>query len=199
MYTANGSGSGVWKKPDSTNLQGLAGDGGVSGKVMESDGSNGFRLVNQHIYGTMAITNNTNAFNLTAAADATLNTNSDYVLFSGTGAPWASENLSGITFTLDRLVVPVAGLYRVDLWGNITQFPSNTAKIGVKYRINGVSYSIRKVMDKSNSSGDAGNVNAFGFINLSANDYIQLVMASTQTGGLIYSDVNTTLSLVKAT
>lgn len=166
---------------------------------MESDGVNGFRLVNQHIYGTMSVTNNTNAFNLTAATDATLNTNADYVLFTGTGAPLISENLAGLSFTLDRLIVPVAGLYRVDLWGNITQFPTNTAKIGVKYRINGITYSLRKVMDKSNSAGDAGNVNAFGFINLLANDYIQLVVASTATGGLIFSDLNTTLSLVKAT
>lgn len=200
VYVANGAGSGTWKQIDSTAIQGLTGDGGVSGKKMVSNGTNGFSLVSDGVFGSMVITGNTNAFAITAAADSTLNTNSDYVLFTGTGAPWAAENLNGgLTFTTNRLTVPVNGVYRIDLWADISGFPTNTASVSVKYRINGTTFSSRHPKVKSNSAGDAGQLNGFGLIPLNAGDFIQLYLASTATGSLTFIDVNTTITLVKAT
>jgi len=148
----------------------------------------------------MAITNNTNAFAVTAAADSTLNTNTDYVLLTGTGAPWASENLLGITFTTNRLTVPVTGIYKIDLWSTIIGWPSTAAKISVKYRVNGSTYSSRHPMAKSPASAtDPGELTGFGHIALNANDFIQLYVASSVTGSLTFGDLNTTLTLVNQT
>jgi hypothetical protein len=148
----------------------------------------------------MTITNNTNAFTMAAAVDGTLNTNTDYVLFTGTGAPWALGTPSlGITFLTDRVIVPVAGIYQIELWSTITGFPTNTAKVSVKHRINGGAFSARHPIAKSNSAGDAGNLNGFGLVTLAANDYIQLYLASTAAGGLTFSDVNVTINLIRAT
>lgn len=179
-------------------LSGSSGDLGVAGKKVVSNGSNGFTLAADGIYGSMTVTNNTNAFSITAATDSTLNTNSDYVLFTGTGAPWIGENISGVTFSTDRLTSTVNGIYRIDMWSNITQFPSNTAKVAVKHRINGTTLSSRHPMIKSNGAGDSGNLGGFGIVTLNAGDYIQIMVASTVTGGLTLSDVNITVTLIKA-
>lgn len=198
VYSSTGTGTGTWKRITSDMLSGSSGDLGVAGKKVVSNGSNGFNLVADGVYGSMTVTGNTNSFAMTAATDPTLNTNSDYALFTGTGAPWISENLSGVTFVTDRLIVPNNGVYRVDLWSTITAFPTNTAKLSVKHRINGGTFSARHPMIKSNSAGDSGNLNGFGYVTLNANDYLQLYVASSANGGVVFSDVNVILSLVKA-
>lgn len=200
-YLANGAGSGSWRKIDSLALKGLAGDGGLVDRKILTDGTNGFRLVRDMAYGGMGIFGNTNSFAMTAAVDATLNTNSDYVVLTGTGAPWLADpvGLLGVTFSVDRLTVQTTGIYRVDLWATITSFPSNTAKISVKYRINGTTMTLRHPIVKSNSVGDNGNLNGFGIGLFNAGDYIQVMVASTVTGGLILSDVSAVMTLIKAT
>lgn len=198
VYSANGLGTGTWKKITSDMLSGSSGDLGVAGKKLVSNGSNGLTLVSDGIYGSMTVTNNTNAFSIAAASDSTLNTNTDYQLFTGTGAPWISENLNGFTFTTDRLVASINGTYRIDLWSNITQFPTNSAKVAVKHRINGIVYSSRHPMIKSNGAGDSGNLGGFGIVTLNSGDYVQLMVASTAAGGLTLSDINFTITLIKA-
>lgn len=199
-YVAGGSGTGTWKRIDSTDLLGLAGDGGSTNKYARTNGANGFVLKTDNAFGNMAITNNTNAFALTAAVDATLQTNTDYVLFSGTGAPWAGETMfGGMSFTTDRITVPVTGTYEIQLWANITTYPSNTAFVGAQYRVNGTTFGPRKVITKSNSAGDSGQLNGFGFTALNAGDYVQLYVASSVTGGLIIKNANTVMKLLKET
>lgn len=200
VYVANGVGSGTWKRIDSTDLAGLTGDAGSTNKTLRTNGANGFVLKSDEIYGNMVITNNTNAFNLTAAVDPTLQTNSDYVLFTGTGAAWASETLfGGVTFTTDRLTVPVTGVYQIHLWAHISQYPSNTAFVGCQYRVNGSTFGPRKLITKSNSAGDAGQFNGFGIATFTAGDFVQLYVASSATGGLIVRSANTLLALVRET
>jgi hypothetical protein len=198
VYSADGAGSGAWQKVKSNNLQGVAGDGGSNNLRPITDGANGFVLRTASAFGTMAVSANTNAFSVTAAADSTLNTNTDYVLFTGTGAPWASENLfGGVTFTTNRLTVPVTGIYKIDLWSTVIGWPSNAAKISIKYRINGGTFSTRHPMAKSPAvATDPGELSGFGHIPLTAGDFLQLYVASTVTGNLTFSDLNTTLSLV---
>lgn len=200
VYTANGVGSGTWKRTDSTDLAGLSGDAGSTNKYLRTNGTNGFTMKTDNAYGNMAITGNTNAFAVTAAVDATLQTNSDYVLFTGTGAPWTNEFVfGGMTFTTDRLTVPVTGVYQIQLWANISSYPSNTAFVGVQYRVNGSTFGPRKVITKSNSAGDAGQLNGFGLTTLTAGDFIQLYVASSVTGGLIIRAANQILTLVRET
>lgn len=199
VYVANGSGSGVWKKPDSATLAGMSGDGGSTNLIPISNGSNGFTFKRRAGYGSMTITNNTNSFAVPLAVDATLNTNSDYVLYTGTGAPWAFTSPTlDVTFNTDRMIAPVTGVYEVILWANIASFPSNVAKIGLKYRVNGSTFSPRKVVCKSNSAGDYGSLNGSGLVQLSAGDFIQIMFASTVAGSLVIGDLNATIILIKA-
>lgn len=200
VYKANGVGSGAWGRIDTSDFKNSIGDAGSTNKYMRSDGANGVALKTDHAHGVMAFTNNGANFAVTAAVDSTLATNSDYVLFTGAGAPWVSESLfGGMTFLTDRLIVPVTGVYRIDLWANIVSYPTNTAKIGAKYRVNGATFGPRNVVTKSNSAGDFGQLNGFGLASLNAGDYVQLYIASSATGNLIISNVNNLLQLVRET
>lgn len=199
VYVSNGSGSGVWKQVDSTNIQGLAGDGGNTNRIPESNGSNGFDFKIHKAYGSMVLTNNANNFNVVAAVDPNLATNSDYVLFTGSGAPLTASGLEfgGVSFSVDRLTAPVSGIYKASLWSLIASFPSNTARIGIKYRVSGTTFGARRTVSKSNSAGDYGNMSAFSLVQLNAGDYIQLYIASSVTGGVMVNELNTTLELVR--
>jgi hypothetical protein len=164
-----------------------------------TNGTGGFKLLSDNAYGSMTITNNAIAFPVTAVADTTFNTPSQYSLMTGTGMPWLSENLFGITFSIDRVTVPVTGVYMINLWLNLTTFPTNTARISIRYRLNGGSYSTRKPTIKSAVAGDAGQIVGFGLLALTAGDYIQLYIASDATGNLVINDANSTLQLIRAT
>lgn len=198
-YFANGSGSGTWKKVGSENLDGLTGDSGLSTSVVTTNGLGGFALKRLSAHGVMAITNNSNNFAVTAAVDSTLKTNSDYRLFTAAGAPWLSESLFGVSFLTDRLIAPVAGVYDVRFWANISGYPSNVSLVGAKFKINDATWAPRMVVTKSNSSGDYGHLNAFSLVTLNANDYVQLFVASTVAGNLVVSNANVTLDLIRAT
>lgn len=200
VYIADGLGSGDWDEVSSASLKDLSGDSGSSNFRLVTNGTNGFRLASDNVYGVMGISNNGSNFAVTAAADPTLNTTTDYVLFTGTGAGWGFEtNFGGTTFLTDRITVPVAGVYEIRSWGNVSGFPNINAAVGVKFRINGVTWSPRTAIVKSNASGDFGNVNAFGFATLAANDYVQLYVASTHSGNLVIRDINVTVELKRAT
>ncbi len=147
----------------------------------------------------MQIANNAVPFPVTAAADPTLNTTSQYVLLTGPGAPFASTISSNITFTSDRLIAAQAGIYELVFWANVSLFPSNTAKVAVRFRVNGSSVSSLKVECKSNANGDYGNLAASDYISLNANDYVQLMVASTDTGNINFESLNLTMNLIKAT
>lgn len=198
IYSADGLGSGTWQKVKSNNIQGVAGDGGSTNLRPITDGANGFVLRNAASFGSMVISGNTNAITMTAAVDNTLNTNTDYILMTGTGAPWASENLfGGVTFTTNRLTVPVTGVYKIDLWSTIIGWPSGASKVSVKYRVNGGTFSTRHPMGRAPATAsDPGELTGFGHISLNAGDFLQLYAASTVSGGLIFQDLNTSLTLL---
>lgn len=198
-YVSDGAGSGTWKRIDSTDILGGVGDAGSTNKYLRSNGANGFTMKTDQAYGSSTISNNTNAFAIGAAVDPNLQTNSDYVLFTGTGAPWAGESLfGGMSFTTDRITVPVTGTYFISLWMNISSFPSNVAKVGIKYRVNGTTFGPRAVVTKSNSAGDFGQLNGFGFTpTLTAGDYIQIYVASSVAGNLVVANCNSALLLIR--
>lgn len=201
VYTANGAGSGTWNKTLSSGLSGLSGDGGSTNLKFLSNGANGFVARTDSAFGSMVITNNTNAFVTVAATDSTLNTNSDYQLLTGTGAPWATENLfGGVTFNTNRVTVPVTGYYRVDLWATITNWPSAASKVSVKYRVNGTTFVTRHPLARSpGTATDPGSVGGFGLALLTAGDFLQIYVAATASGNLVFSDLNTTVDLIRQT
>lgn len=197
-YFSNGAGSGVWKKAPVAGLSGLSGDGGIADKFVATDGTGGFKLLNPYSVGVMGITNNSANFAITAAADVTLQTSSDYVLFTGAGAPWAGEIEDDVAFSTNKLTVTYPGLYEVRFWGNISGYPSNTAFVGAKFKVNGTTWSPRTVVVKSNSAGDSGQLSAFGLVQLAANDYVQLFVASSVTGNLVVKNANLTVELKRS-
>ena len=148
----------------------------------------------------MVITNNTTNFPLTAVADTTFNTTSQFTLLTGAGATWDSESLFGVTFLTDRLIVPVTGVYMINLWMNILAFPSTTAKICIRYRLNGTgAFSTRKPTVKSGVANDVSPLVGHGLVALTAGDYLQLYVASDATGNLVIGDANNILQLVRQT
>ncbi len=197
-YFANGSGSGNWAKVGSDKLLNTAGDGGFADLRVLTDGSNGFKLVRNSVHGVMAITENTNAKVMTAAADPTLRSTADYVLLTGTGAPLASEFLDGVTFSVDRLTVPITGLYAFDIGFQISTFPSSTAFVGFKFRVNNSGFPARSVILKSDSAANYGSSSSFGFLSLTAGDYVQMYVASSVSGNLVIRNADISLRLVKA-
>jgi hypothetical protein len=199
VYVSTGGGTGVWKKVGADVLQGLSGDGSVAGLKAITNGSNGFVLRADNAYGAMSTTNNTNNFAVTAAGDTTLNTNSDFVVFTGTGAPWSGENIFGATFNTDRITVLTSGVYAVKVWAQVSGFPSNVTFIGAKFKVNGATYSPRVMKVKSNAGGDYGLISGFEYLTLAANDYVQLAVASSVTGNLVVQNMNLTVELVRAT
>lgn len=200
VYVANGSGSGVWKKTDSLSIKGMVGDGGSTNLKPVSDGTNGFNLRADAAYGSMTLTNNTNAFVVSAAADGTLNTNSDYALFTGTGAPLISgANMLGVTFSVNQLTIGVKGIYKVSFWANVFGWPSTVAVVAVKTLINGSTYATRKIMAKSDVVGDIGVMSTNEFVSFNANDTIQLAVASNIGGGITLSDGVLSVELIQAT
>jgi hypothetical protein len=198
-YFSSGTSSGVWKKVGVETLKGLAGDSGLADSKVLTDGANGFKLARDKAYGVMSITENGNAKAMAAAVDPTLANVSDYVLFSGTGAPWVSESLYGVTFNTDRLIAPVSGVYDFRSWLNLESYPTNTASVGFRFKVNNSTFSPRTNILKSNSAGDHGNFSSFGLITLSAGDYVQLFVASSAAGNLIIRNANCTLELLRAT
>jgi hypothetical protein len=199
VYVSNGAGSGVWKKSDTTTLKGLAGDGGITGRKLLSDGTNGFVLAADSAYGTMAITTNTTNFTTAAAADATLKTTAQYQIFTGTGAPWAATEVSGVTFGTDKLTVTSSGYYRIDLTMSIKAFPSNTAKVATKFRVNGTNFTQRNLIAKSNAAGDEEQLSGYILMALTAGDYVQVCIASNAAGALLVNDADFSVTLLKGT
>jgi hypothetical protein len=181
-------------------MKSIAGDGGVADKRILTDGANGFKLVTDKAYGSMVITNNSANFPVTAVADTTFDTPSQFSLLTGAGAPWSSESLFGVTFTTDRLTVPVTGVYLINLWLNVDTFPNASARVCVRYRLNGTgAYSSRKPTIKSAIANDISQLTGFGLLSLTAGDYLQLYIASDTTGNIVIGDVNNTLTLVRQT
>lgn len=199
VYVSNGAGSGTWRKIDATEIEGIGSDGGVANLPIVSDGSGGLKFLNNHAHGSQVITNNSTAFAITAVADTTFNTPSQYSLMTGTGFPWASENLHDITFDTNKLTISISGIYMINLWANIVQYPSSTAKVSIRYLVNGVTYSSRKPTVKSGGVGAIDQLNGFGLLSLTAGDFIQLVVASDATGNLVFGDINSTLQLIRVT
>jgi hypothetical protein len=105
-----------------------------------------------------------------------------------------------MSFTTDRLTVAVKGVYLINLWMQVKSFPSGTAKLAIRHRINGTgAFSSRKPTARSNGAGDTDIINGFGIFTLNAGDYVQLYAASDTTGNYVIHDVNTTLQLLRQT
>lgn len=198
VYTANGAGSGVWAKISSLVLQGLTGDSGQANYKLVSNGANGFKLIKDVAYAQMGINGNTNSFTVTAATDATLNTTSDYALLTGTGAPWTGGEGQDVGFTGNQLTVGPAGLYQLSLVATVNGFPASVSKVAFKLRLNGNTFVPRKAIVQSQISAMSIQGMLNELVTLSANDVIQVYIASSAVGSVTIGDLSLIATLIKA-
>lgn len=196
LYVSDGLGSGSWKRVSVGEIEGLTGVT-EEGLFLVTDGLGGVKAVPNIQYGTIAITSNNGEFTVTGASDNTLNTNSDYEVITGIGAPWAPNLSYGITADSDGLIVNNDGVYKLETWIDLVKYPTNASKLAVKYVINGSAFGNMKITSKSNSGGDAGNLVGFGLLTLLEGDKIQLAVASTDSGTIVLESANLTLTLVR--
>lgn len=142
----------------------------------------------------MYITSNTTAMALTAATDSTLATDSDYTKIT---VGWVLNHSDGITFSTDKLVVPIDGDYEVSFWASL-QIASNNNTIAVKYSINdSTPYSTRKVLQRSDAANDITNISSSGLIDtLSAGDTISVYVAADVTGNVTIKEAGLTAKLI---
>ena len=174
VYTADGLGSGAWTAPAAAPT--IA-------------------------YGEMFIDNlsSANTITVATAADATLNTSTDYTKIVTTGMWQIGENY-GITVdnTLGELTIITAGVYKIDFWTTHNIAATGSYVLGWKYAVNGV-LSNQKVRDRDNGSGSVGTTAATGITaTLAAGDKISLYMAATVGGVVTLSDAGIVITLLKA-
>lgn len=162
MYVADGVGGGSWQQ-----------------SVMSN-------------HGQMTITNNATATAVTAAVDATLNTDSDYVKVT---AGWGDAHTHGVTFSIDELVCAIDGHYEIAFWGSI-KIPLNNNFISVKFAINdSTPYSLQKLISQSATTNDYRNMMGHSGIDLIAGDTISIYIAATKTDSIVIEEAGLSLQL----
>lgn len=157
-------------------------DTAAAGQVYVADGlgSGTWHYNGWHVHGQMLIVNNTTAEVTPTAADATLNTDSDYTkIITG----WSAGHVDGgVTFNTNELIVPIAGEYKLSMFMGMS-LPSNNQKVGVKYAINDATpYSLSKFVATAAAAGDYVNLAGCTIVTLAANDTVSLYLATTLAG-----------------
>lgn len=168
-------------------------------QVYLADGAQGgsWRNSAHNVHGDAIIVGSTTATSTTAAGDATLSTDSDYVKVV---AGWSLAHATGITLDVDKLVVSVAGDYIISLWASI-KVPATNNFVGMKYSINDtVPHSTRKIISQSTSTNDYLNLSATGIVaSLSAGDSVSIYIASTKTDNIIIQECGLVVYLLDET
>lgn len=151
-------------------------------------------------YAQLSISGNTTGFSLTAATDGTLKTNTDYVRFSGSGAPWVSALSNGISTdtSTGRLTVSRTGLYII-YFHAVVQFVTVTNRIGFKYRLNGSVFGTQRLITKNQASSDILMLSGFGLASLNNTDYLEVMIASDKTTSPIIEECSVALILFRET
>ena len=176
IYTANGAGSGVWTPPAIHEPKGI--DTATTMEMYVADGLGGGSWQDNamSVHGQMAVTNNSTATVTASAADATLNTDSDYVKIV---AGWSGTHLEGITFNTDKLVVPVDGDYTLSFWCAV-KVPLNNNFVGVKFAVDDATpYSLQKLVTQSVTTTDYKNMFGSSMLTLTAGQTISIYIASS--------------------
>ena len=190
VYSSNGAGTGAWGKVNSNTLQGLGSQEGDGEKRILSDGVEGFKYVVDSAYGTANIVNNTTLFNVSAASDSLLQTDTDYKTISGSGAPWAPGSLHNTTFESNSLVLTHSGVYRVDIYADVSPMISS-GELAFKLLLNGADYSTMGFHTET------GQIHGFGIESFESGDFVQVAVASTLAGNITIRNARLSVSLIR--
>lgn len=139
-------------------------------------------------YGQRSASVNSTAIAVTAAVDATLATNTDYIQVTGIFNATPDGVNSGITQQTDSFTIDKAGVYRIEFWGNVRSSVNNT-QVAFKFAINGVIGTARRPKIFMRNIGEVHSGSAFGYAHFDAGDIVTLWIASTQTGNITIEDL----------
>ena len=174
----------------------IATTGASAGETFVANGAGGGTWKLEQTYGEMEIIQNTTGQALTAAADSTLYTNSDYVLMT----QWVAGETGGVTYAANGLTVPTTGEYTLSTWFNQTSSINNVL-VGVKFAVNGViptAGTVPTLRRKFGTGADVGSLSGSKLVSLTAGDTVTLYIACDNSATITTSDAVVDLSLVKA-
>lgn len=150
------------------------------------------------IYGEAALDANTTSFATTAATDATLYTESDYIQLNSVRLPAVyGDHSNGVTFnpTTNGLTTTVDGFYVVSFWMNVLT-DTNNSKVGIKAKENGTwcNFTVKHDIAALNRVQlVAGHI----ITDLTVGNEVTLWMACDKTANLTVQDMRMTLQLLR--
>lgn len=150
------------------------------------------------VFGEIAVNANTASFSVAAAADATLQTTTDYVQLNSVRLPSGYfDHSNGVTFNsvTNSLTPSVSGIYRISLWLNITTDTNNT-KIGVKLKDNGSWASFTLKQDIA-SLGRVENISGSLLEALTTDNEMSLWVASDKSANITIQDARFCIELLQ--
>lgn len=152
------------------------------------------------VHGEMVIVSNTVSVALTAAADSTLGTDTDYIRAGAGIGAWQSGALDNVGFSVDKLVISIPGDYQLTFWADLQISNTNTL-VAVKFAINDlIPYSVRKISMQSNNANNVGNISGSAILpNMALNDTVSLYTAADAATNIIVKDAGMILTLLDAT
>lgn len=138
-------------------------------------------------YGQRAITGNSTVTAVTAAVDATLSTNSDYIQITGIFNATPDGENSGITQQTNTFTIALAGIYRIEVWASVMTSVNNT-QLALKFGIDGAIGLGRRPKLFLRNTGEVHTLSAFGYHHFDAGDVISLWVASDKSCNLTFND-----------
>lgn len=138
-------------------------------------------------YGQRAITQNATVTAMTAAVDATLSTNSDYIQITGIFNATPDGENSGVTQQTNTFTIALAGVYRIEVWASVSTSVNNT-QLALKFGINGTIGLGRRPKLFIRNVAEVHTLGAFGYHHFDAGDVISLWVASDKTCNLTFED-----------
>lgn len=173
-------------------LKGTKGDKGDPG----NDGEDAPIALIHH--GQQNVTNNLVTLFVPTAADATLQTNTDYVQVVGIFEPIPHGLNYGVTQQSNQLTITRSGRYLIHLWATLSASVNNP-NVGFKFAVNGGITLARRPWVRLGNSGEKSNISAHGFVSLVAGDVVTLYVASTAANNLTINDMVLSLTEMIAT
>ena len=169
VYVATGTGSGSWKSMGA--------------------------------YGSLGIdsTSTNTSFALTAAADSTLNTNTDYTVVNAVGL-WIAEITDGLTVdaSTGRITATKAGIYDINFAFTYYIASTGSYEVGFKCGINGVPINRKIVTTSSGNSQIKTLTSPNHLVSLNVGDYLNIYIAINTTATVVLTDSCFAVQLVKA-
>lgn len=169
------------------------------GYVADGTGSGTWQAIGGSVFGEMRVLYNTTGQAITAATDATLETDSDYVKVD-TGI-WSSGPVcpcGNVTFdSSGYLEVGVAGLYELSFWTSAQISVLNTL-LGVRFSTDdtNANLSLRKFARLSGAADDVGSIAGSVFAVLEVGDKVSLWAAVSKSATLTVINGGVTLVLL---